>query len=184
MNLSNKFLISLPTIPQGSFHKSLVYVNEHTGDGAHGWIVNQQLEDSTATKLRNGMKLNLNCPVFYGGPVDVNSAYIIHSKDFHIPSTISLNNDLSLTRDKAVIDILNIGQYPEYWRLVVGSSTWGSGQLESEILGSRTNGVSSWSYIDFTTKLMWNTLPSEQWNTGIEKYAEHMTKNILKVSNM
>lgn len=183
MNLSNQFLVSLPTIANGSFSKSVIFIQHHDGDGANGWIVNKKLDDKTAERLRSGMKLNINCPVYYGGPVDVNSAYIIHTKDFHIPSTISLNDELSLTRDKAVIDILNIGQCPEYWRLIVGSSNWGAGQLESEMLGSRTNGHSSWVSTAYSNQLMWNTMPAEQWNAGIETYAANMTTDILKVTN-
>lgn len=184
MSLKNQFLVSLPNITSGSFHKSVVYLQTHNGDGAKGWIVNKQLDENTAAKLRRGMKLNLNVPVFYGGPVDINNACIIHSKDFHIPNSISLNDHMSMTRDKAIIDILNIGQYPEYWKLIVGSSSWGPGQLESEMLGSRTNGKASWTSAAFSTDLIWQTSVHEQWNKGIELSAQQMSTNLLKISNI
>jgi putative transcriptional regulator len=176
----NQFLVSLPVIGSGSFHKSVVYLTEHNGNGSRGWIINKKLDDATAARLRKGMKININVPVFYGGPVDVNNAYILHTKDFHIPTTVSLNNELSVTRDKAVIDILNMGQYPEHWKIIVGSSNWGPGQLESEILGSRSNGVGSWVQADFSSDLFWKTMHTDQWTRAIELSAEKLSKEIFK----
>ena len=179
MGYKNNFLVSLPIITGGSFNKSVVYVADHNGDGAKGWIVNKQLEDSVAEKLRKGMNLQFKAPIYYGGPVEVSSAYVIHSKDFQLPGTIDLNHKLSMTRDKAVINIMNIGQFPEYWRIIVGSSSWGPGQLESEIYGSVTNGVGCWTALPYNNKLMWGTYPEEQWDSGIRLSAENLTSTVL-----
>ena len=48
MNLTGDFLISIPSINTGSFNRSVVLMSDHTGDGAHGWIVNKQLDDKIA----------------------------------------------------------------------------------------------------------------------------------------
>jgi putative transcriptional regulator len=179
MNFKNNFLVSLPVLNSGNFNKSLVYLDSHTGDGAHGWIVNKQLEEQVATKLRRGMKLSKNIPIYYGGPVDVNSGVVIHSKDFNVPATKPLNDTLSITRDKSIINILNMGQMPEYFRIIVGCCAWGPTQLENEILGSRTNGMSSWTTTPYSHDLMWNTMPGEQWNSGIEHAASALTSTML-----
>lgn len=180
MNFTNNFLVSLPTLGNSNtFNKSLIYLDTHTGDGAHGWIVNKQLEHDVAGRLRRGMKLNKNIPIYYGGPVDVNSGVVIHSKDLHVPATKSLNESLSITRDKSIINILNMGQFPEYFRIIVGCSAWGPTQLENEMLGSRTNGASSWVVSPFSHDLMWNIQPGEQWNAGIEAAASALTNTML-----
>jgi|TARA_B110000908_G_C10129467_1_gene391499 putative transcriptional regulator len=180
MNLTNNFLVSLPTANSGQFNRSVILLTEHTGDGASGWMVNKQLDDKISVRLRKGMGLQRDIPLYYGGPVEVNNAVVIHSNDLKLPSTRPLNEHLSYTRDKSIVNVMNIGQFPEYWRVIVGRSAWGAGQLESELLGSRTNGVSGWLNLDYTNQLMWNTLPSKQWETSIELSAQHMTSNILK----
>lgn len=179
MSLKNNFLIGLPSILDTSFSKSVVYLNSHTGDSSTGWIVNKPLDEKIAAKLRIGMRLNIALPVHYGGPVDINSAYVLHSNDFHIPSTIQINDTLSVTRDKAIINIFNIGQFPKHWKIIVGSSAWGAGQLESELLGSRTKGVGSWVTLPYSTSLMWDTASEQQWDTGIRAGAEHLTDTVL-----
>lgn len=179
MSYTNNLLISLPSIIDNSFNKSVIYVNSHTGDGASGWIINKPLDETIAAKLRTGMRLTGKLPVYYGGPVDINSAYVLHSNDFHIPATVRLNDTLSVTRDKAIINIFNIGQFPKHWKIIVGSSAWGAGQLESELLGSRTRGVGSWVTLPYSTSLMWDTESEQQWDTGIRAGAEHLTETVL-----
>jgi len=179
MGYKNNFLVSLPNISGGSFNNSVVYIADHDGDGAKGWIVNKQLEDKVAEKLRIGMKLHFKVPIYYGGPIDISSAYVIHSNDFSLPGTIELNHKLSMTRDKAIINIMNMGQFPEYWRIIVGCSSWGPGQLEAELYGSITKGVGHWTTLPYTNKLMWGTMPEEQWDTGIRLSAENMTSAVL-----
>jgi putative transcriptional regulator len=180
MNLSNNFLVSLPTLTSSQFNQSVVLLSEHTGDGASGWIINKQLDDKVAIRLRKGMNLNRDVPLYYGGPVEVNNAAVIHSNDLKLPSTRPLNEHLSITRDKNIVNVMNIGQFPEFWKVIVGRSSWGAGQLESEILGSRNNGISNWMYLDYTPQLMWDTLPSKQWKTAIELGAQEMTKQVFK----
>ena len=181
MQLEDNFLVSLPTLTGGAFSESVIYIKSHTGDGASGWIVNKQLDDKIAQRLRRGMGLTKDLPLYYGGPIDVNNACVIHSDDLVLPNSKRLNSELYCTADKSIINVMNIGQFPEYWRVIVGKSSWAPGQIESEILGSRTNGVSSWTNVTYSKKLMWNTLPSNQWQTAIELGAEQMTSSILEI---
>ena len=179
MNLSNKFLISMPTLRDISFNKTVIYMNEHSLNGASGWVINRQLDSTISERLRKGMQLNKSVPLYYGGPVDVTHAYVLHTNDFKIPSTVVLNDTLSVTRDKAIINVFNLGQFPEYWRIVIGHSSWSPGQLEDECIGINNNGKSSWTHCDFSDKLMWNTMPAKQWDTGIQMSAESMTNRFL-----
>ena len=179
MDLSNRFLISMPTLRDLSFNKTVIYMNEFSMNGASGWGVNRQLDQQVSERLRKGMNLQKNVPLYYGGPVEVNHAYVLHTNDFKIPSTVQLNNTLSVTRDKAIINVFNLGQFPEYWRIIIGHSQWGAGQLEDEIVGLHKKGHSSWTNCPYSDKLMWNTLPPRQWDTAIQTAAENLTEKFL-----
>lgn len=179
MDLTNQFLVSMPTMRDFSFSKTVIYMNEYSLNGASGWIVNRQLDSQVSERLRKGMNLQKNVPLFYGGPVEVNHAYVIHTNDFKIPSTVQLNDTLSVTRDKAIINVLNLGQFPEYWRIIVGHSQWSPGQLEDEMVGLSRGGRSSWTHCPYSDQLMWNTLPARQWDTGIQTAAENLTEKFL-----
>ena len=180
LNTEGSFLLSLPTMHDNNFRNGIVYIQKHTGDGAKGWVINKEVENRIAVKLRKGIQLGVVCPVYYGGPVDVTQVYVLHSADIQIKDqTEMLNENLCVTRDKKMIEMLNNNQFPKFWRVLVGNCTWGPGQLESELLGSRTEGRSMWNILPYSHELMWDTAPTQQWDYGVKKVATMMTKNYL-----
>ena len=179
MSYKNNLLVSLPSVVDNSFNKSVIYVNNHTGDGASGWIINKQLDDNIAANLRKGMKLNVNVPIYHGGPVNITQAFVLHSNDLQLPQTVKLTDTLSVTRDRSIISVFNAGQFPVNWKIIVGESSWGAGQLESELLGSRSGGISSWATIPFNTDLVWNTNFGDMWDDGIRISASRLTSTVL-----
>jgi len=179
MNFERKFLISLPTLLDGNFRHSVIYMDQHNGDGAKGWVVNKEIDNRAAVRLRKSIQLGVNAPIYYGGPVDVNQCYVLHSSDISIKQSRLLNTDLYVTRDKEIIKMLNAGTFPKFWKVIIGSASWGAGQLESEVLGSRTNGNSVWSDIEYDQELMWKVPAQDQWNKAIDNIALSKTKNYL-----
>jgi len=163
-----------------NFRSSVVYIEKHDGDGAKGWIINKELDARIAVRLRKSIKLGIVCPIYYGGPVQSNQVFVLHSSDVIIPDvTVQLNDNLCMTRDKAMVSRLNQHEFPMFWKLCVGCCTWGAGQLESEILGSRTNGHGIWHGIPYNSEMMWETLAVDQWEQGLDKGAVIATNSYL-----
>jgi len=90
MNFEQQMLISLTPLMDSNFQKSVIYLHQHNGDGANGWIVNKELDNRVAVRLRKSIQLAINAPIFYGGPVDINSAFVIHSSEIKLASTVEL----------------------------------------------------------------------------------------------
>jgi putative transcriptional regulator len=179
MNMERQMLISLPTLGDSNFRKGIVYIDEHNGDGAHGWIINKELEQRVSVKLRKSMQLAINAPIYYGGPVEINQVYVIHSNDIILPSSIELQNNLIMTRDKQIINLFNNNQFPQHWKIIVGHCSWGAGQLESELFGSRTMGKSLWTDIPYNEQLIWNVPTQHSWEKGIEMSANQKVNDYL-----
>jgi len=180
MNLSKDFLISLPTMATKKFSNSLIYMHEHNGNGAAGWIINKPLDDKSSASISKEIGLKENPqPIYFGGPVNAEQAYVLHTPDLRLVNTIQLTENLCLTREKHIINMLNLGNFPSKWKIVIGQSQWGPGQLESEIYGSRTQGKSLWTNIPYREDLMWNTISSYQWSTGLKASASNKVKSLI-----
>jgi putative transcriptional regulator len=180
MNFQKQLLISLPPLMDNNFQKSCVYLEHHDGDGAKGWIINKELDTRVSVRLRKSLQLGINAPIFYGGPVDINSAFVLHTPDIKLQSTLIVDDDLCVTRDKEFIRLLNSNTFPTKFRIVIGRCSWGAGQLESEMLGSRTNGRTLWTSCPYSVNFMWNIDPKEQWERGIENSATTKVQEYLK----
>ena len=68
-----------------NFRSAVVYVEKHDGDGAKGWVINKELDNRISVRLRKSIQLGVVCPIFYGGPVQSNQVYVLHSDDVIIP---------------------------------------------------------------------------------------------------
>ena len=84
-NLSNHFLIATPTVNGDLFEKSLVYICQHTVDGALGLIVNKTT-DIELQDLFDQVKLPLprldlsHMLVLEGGPLYTERGFVLHER--------------------------------------------------------------------------------------------------------
>ena len=148
-SLEGQFLIAMPSLRDGPFARSVVYVCAHREDGAMGLIINQRADEIDFAELLTQLGVISNEPairlpakaeavrVVHGGPVETGRGFVLHSADYGATdSTVKIADDVCLT---ATIDILRAiarGTGPVRAVLALGYAGWSSGQLESEILAN------------------------------------------------
>ncbi len=163
--LSGQLLVATPVIDSGCFQKSVIYVFNHSAEGAMGLIINQPIELVNYTALLDGMDLpkdasDRQIPIFFGGPVERARGFVVHSTDYVRDFTLARSAELAVTASSAILsDILN-GNGPKHASLVVGYAGWGAGQLEAEIEQN------SWITVPATEALMFGTENELKWATA------------------
>ena len=137
-SLKNYFLLAMPCLNDPNFAQSMVYICEHSVDGAMGLIINQQL-DIPAKAIFDQLELNYldsygNSLIFDGGPVQRDRGFILHkSSEQQWESTVPIAEDISLTASKDILSDIAQGKGPESALITLGYSSWESGQLEREL---------------------------------------------------
>ena len=148
-SLEGQFLIAMPSLREGPFARSVVYLCAHRDDGAMGIVINQRAEEIEFGKLLVQLDIvpeteAIRLPpqaeavrVLRGGPVETGRGFVLHSADYGAnDSTVRIADNVCLT---ATIDILRAiarGAGPAQAMLALGYAGWSSGQLESEILAN------------------------------------------------
>ncbi|WP_448250914.1 YqgE/AlgH family protein [Ottowia oryzae] len=165
INLTNHFLIAMPGMEDGGFAGSVVYVCEHTARGAMGLIINKPGEISLGD-LFEKVDLPLNRkelmaqPVFHGGPLQTERGFVLHDpvtaeglgEDESIyASTLAVPGGLEMTTSKDVLEAMSSGGGPHRVLVTLGFSSWGEGQLESEIAGN------SWLTVDADASVIFDS---------------------------
>jgi putative transcriptional regulator len=138
MTLKNNFLIAMPGMEGPSFSKSVTYLCQHDEEGALGLVVNKP---STLTMGDIFKQLGVEAystdvaktPVFLGGPVQPERGFIVHTPVGQWDSTLVVNEQLSLTSSKDILEAIAQDRGPEKWMVALGYAGWGNGQLEDEI---------------------------------------------------
>ena len=147
INLTHHFLIAMPGLEDESFSRSVVYLCEHRERGALGLIINKP-SDITLKGLFDKVDLSLRRedltkePVFQGGPVQTERGFVLHepmlmdkseTDESAYASTMTIPGGLEMTTSKDVLEALSTGAGPRRVLITLGYSSWGEGQLESEL---------------------------------------------------
>lgn len=143
INFTHHFLIAMPGLGDASFAKSVVYMCEHSDRGALGLVINKP-SDINLKNLFDKVELPLNredlsqALVFHGGPVQTERGFVLHESmmpgnESVYASTMTIPGGLEMTTSKDVLEALSTGAGPKKIFVSLGYSSWGEGQLESEI---------------------------------------------------
>jgi putative transcriptional regulator len=162
-NLTNQFLIAMPGMGNDTFSGAVVYLCEHTENGALGLVINKPI-DITLKNLFEKVELPLEIeslagqPVFFGGPVQTERGFVLHDRRPDGPpysSTLAIPGGLEMTTSKDVLEALSNGNGPKRLLVTLGYSGWAAGQLEDEL------GRNGWLTVDATPEIIFDT-PVEQ----------------------
>jgi putative transcriptional regulator len=165
INLTNQFLIAMPGMADPMFAGSVIYLCEHSEQGALGLVINKPV-DIKLKNLFEKVELSLtrediaDAPVYFGGPVHTERGFVLHDRASAeaspYSSTLSVaGGALDMTTSKDVLEALAGGAGPRRVLVTLGYSGWGAGQLEDEL--SR-NG---WLTVDADPSVIFDT-PIEQ----------------------
>ena len=128
-----QYLIAEPFLGDPSFERSVVLLTDHHEDGSVGFVLNRPLD------LRMEQVLDefppFSQPLYYGGPVQQNNLYYLHTKGDLINDSVEISPGLfwsgSIT---GVKEMLKSGLMVEDdIKFFLGYSGWGKDQLEGEL---------------------------------------------------
>ncbi len=138
VNLTNHFLIAMPNMVDPYFARSLTLVCEHSDQGALGVVINRPIDMSLQT-LFERLSLELEprdlheMPVYFGGPVQTDRGFVLHTPVGPWSSTLSVSAQVGMTTSRDILEAVGGGSGPQRLMVTLGYSGWAAGQLEHEI---------------------------------------------------
>jgi putative transcriptional regulator len=175
-NLTNHFLIAMPSLQDALFSRSVVYLCEHSQRGALGLVINKPC-DINLRGLFDKVELPLtradlqDAPLFFGGPVQTDRGFVLHEATFAaddqpanpvFASTMSIPGGLEMTTSKDVLEAISTGCGPRKVLVSLGYAAWGEGQLESEL------SENSWLTVQADNRLIFDTPVAQRWDQALQ----------------
>lgn len=133
--LNNQFLIAMPGLDDPNFAQTVTLVCEHSARGALGIIINRPLTMDLGEVFE---QLGLDASqshvsrqnVLFGGPVQQDRGFVLHSASAGFESTLPVSDKLHLTTSRDILEALAGGLGPERAIIALGYAGWEAGQLE------------------------------------------------------
>ena len=140
-SVKNNFLIATEKMSDDRFKKTVIAMLENDAEGSWGLVINKRigtmpialLIDPTLDTTEERERLfKVNVPIFWGGPVNVKTIFIMHSTEYQSETTKNYGN-ISISQDYNILLDIAENKGPEKSLVIFGYSGWGSGQLEGEM---------------------------------------------------
>lgn len=138
MDLTNQFLIAMPSLADPNFHRTVTLMCAHSEDGAMGIVINRPL-DIKLTSVLDHMSIEATSPdaarvpVLQGGPVQRERGFVIHHPPGNWDSVLRVGDEIGIATSKDILSAVAEGRGPERVVIALGYAGWGAGQLEQEV---------------------------------------------------
>ena len=166
--LVHHFLIAMPGMADPSFTGAVVYLCEHTAQGALGLVINRPI-DLTLQSLFERVDLKLEIedlakrPVLFGGPVQTDRGFVLHDDLVgQYESTLVVRDGLALTMSKDVLKAVADGEGPKHILVTRGYAGWGEGQLEEEL------SANAWLTVEADAAVLFDVPPEARFDAAMQ----------------
>jgi putative transcriptional regulator len=137
-SLLGDVLIASPQIGDPRFTRTVILVVRHGREGALGITINRLAGEHPVASLladlgETDTTAEGTVQLFAGGPVQLESMFVVHSSDYRRPETIAVTDSLSVTSTLEVVRDIGHGRGPHKKIVAFGYAGWGAQQLEAEL---------------------------------------------------
>ena len=170
--LTGRVLVASEHMSDPRFQETVIYLVDHDENGAFGLVVNKPISTGPIDGLLDRLGIDLDdedlgvlrggsITLHYGGPVQPEIGFLLHSGEYAIRGTRVLSGAFALTTNlEALIDVA-FGYGPRRSLLIFGYSGWGPSQLESELARG------DWAVIDADPDLVLGTDHESKWRRSL-----------------
>lgn len=164
-SIAGKFLVAAPSLQESCFTRAVIYMCSYNEAGAMGIIVNYPIDnvkiDDIMEQLNIETTYSHGAQVHFGGPVESNRGFIIHSDEFTAGGSICRHDGIAVTSNADVLQAMAKGSGPRRSMLALGYAGWSAGQLEAEMESG------SWIVVSATKQLLFDTDNEAKWSLAI-----------------
>ena len=138
MDLTNQFLIAMPSLQDPNFHRTVTYLCAHNDEGAMGIVINRPLDlklaevlDHMSIEVENDMVNDMT--VLQGGPVQRERGVVIHEPAGEWDAVLAVGDEIAVATSRDILTAVAQGGGPQRAVVALGYAGWGAGQLEREV---------------------------------------------------
>ena len=166
-----EFLVAKPSMLDPRFKETVIVMLYHNQEeGAAGLVVNKPIETIFISELFKGSNMtppekivDKEFTLYWGGPVDAEHIFFIHSSDYKSNDFISSNRDFTITQEPNILLDIVKNKGPEEYIILSGIAAWEPGQLDSEMMrGDWNKKFNNYTPLFDNVKEMWSHLISSR----------------------
>lgn len=143
-------IIAPPAMADLRFRKTAILITHHDEDGSIGLCINRPTRHNLQGVCQElDPSMNLNFPLYWGGPINPNSIWMLHDSLWTCANTVMLNDQWAVSSNERMFHEINEGNVPSFFRFFHGMASWQPSQLDCELNGEDPyTSASSWLLLE------------------------------------
>ena len=138
VQLTGQLLVASPSMADPRFAHTVILMVRHDKDGAFGIAVNRPVGERPLAALLETLgekdtTATGQVRIFAGGPVQPDIGFVVHTTDYHQPTTVDVNARVAMTSSREILRDIGNGKGPRKSLIAFGYAGWAPGQLEGEL---------------------------------------------------
>ena len=154
----------MPHLADPNFHRTVVFMCEHSDEGAMGVVVNRPLP-FFLNQIYEGQEITglggAGQPVNFGGPVQPEVGFLLYESEKEYEGAVPVLDKVSLGTSLEILQDIADKKGPSRFFFALGYAGWGGGQLEEEI------GRNDWLVVPGDDALIFELPPDQRWEHAI-----------------
>ena len=163
-----QLLVAAPGMGDPRFAGTVMVMIQHGIGGALGVAINRPVGDRPMAEMLRAIgedpgHATGSLTVFLGGPVEPTVGIIVHTRDYHLPATLVLDDHLAVTSPQLVLRDIAAGHGPRKYLFVLGYAGWGPNQLEAEL------SLGAWVTVSESPELVFDMDRAKVWKAAFAR---------------
>ena len=165
---AGELLVARPEMGDPRFVRAVIFLVRHGSDGAMGLVINRPVERRPAAQILREFGIadtpaEGEMQIHYGGPVQLELAFVLHTTDYRVSTTVVVNDVFAMTADPQILKDMAAGKGPSKSILARGYAGWGAGQLEGELA------LDTWEVVPADPDLVFGGRYEDLWERAIKR---------------
>jgi putative transcriptional regulator len=168
-SVAGQLLVATSALSGPPFEQTVILVTQHSKGGALGIVINRPLgmrpiADILAAYGADASGISGSVQLFFGGPVDPQIGFVVHSAEYHGDDTLDIDGRVALSSGPQILRDIGLGKGPHQSLVAFGYAGWGPLQLDGELREG------AWNVVPEDPALVFDDDRAKVWSDAMARY--------------
>jgi putative transcriptional regulator len=171
---AGSLLIADPVHADVHNHNHVVLITESTSVSTMGITLNHlSRHDFAQLMQQQQIEWYGSTDVYIGGNVNPHALIMLHSNEWYSSNTLQVHSDLSISSDELMLEKMEMGNTPRWYRLFVGCRIWSPSELEEQLRGA----APKWLLLNQPSLDIVESTQDDTWTMAVMQCSQDLIKN-------
>jgi len=169
-------LIAHPAHAHAQDREQVVYITESNSYSTVGLALNTASDyDLRDLLLEQGIDFSEANTLYTGGDYNRSALVMLHTDEWYSSNTMQIHNNFSISSDHLMMEKLEMGNTPEWYRIFIGWTAWDSQDIEHQLKCNKPK----WLLLANPSHVLIELADDELWNNAIAEYSQDVFSNYI-----